>query len=114
MKWTKTISNPIQHENPDPRWINPALPDFELITKLARECGYSIAIHGSLKRDVDLVAIPWTEEATGFPTLVGHINAGIDARIIGQPENKPHGRVAVVLQIDGYFKAIDLSIMPRG
>lgn len=111
MKWTENILNPLQQENPDPRWTEPKLPDFELITKLAREVGYSIGIHGSLKRDVDLIAVPWTEEAVGNYDLIRHLCKGINAKLVSGPEYKAHGRVAVTIQIDGYYKVIDLSIM---
>lgn len=114
MQWTETILNPCGFDDPDPRWIDPSLPDFVLITKLAREAGYSIGIHGSLKRDVDLIAVPWTDDAVGNYALIGHICQGINARMTSGPEYKPHGRVAVTLLIDGYFKPIDLSIMPGG
>jgi hypothetical protein len=112
MEWTETIMNPSRHKNPDPAWIEPSLPDFQLIQRLARQVGYSVAIHGSLKRDVDLVAAPWTDESVGNATLVDHLCEGLDAKRVGGPEYKPHGRVAVTLQIDGYYKIIDLSIMP--
>lgn len=29
----------------------------------ARELGYALALHGSMARDLDLVAIPWTDDA---------------------------------------------------
>lgn len=112
MKWTETILNPLQHANPDPRWIEPDLPDFQVIQLLAREVGYSIGIHGSLKRDVDLIAAPWTDKAVGNWELVQHLCFNLNATRVGGPEHKPHGRVAVTLQIEGYFKPVDLSIMP--
>src|ERR1039457_6181828 len=30
----------------------------------ARKHGYAIAVHGSLKRDIDLIAVPWVEHAS--------------------------------------------------
>lgn len=113
MKWTENILNPLQCENPDPRWIEPNLPDFQLIQSLAREVGYSVAIHGSLKRDVDLVAVPWTSEAKDWLILVDTLCHGLNASLVGEWERKPYSRVAVTLQINGYYKQIDLSITPR-
>ena len=81
---------------------------------MAHEVGYSVGVHGSLKRDFDLIAAPWTNEAVGNADLVKHLCAGLNAKIIDGPEYKPLGRVAVNLQIDGFYKTIDLSIMPRG
>lgn len=109
--WPNVIAPP-QYENPAPGWVDPRVPDLTLIWKLAREVGYAVGVHGSLKRDCDLIAAPWTSEAVGNAELVEHLCAGLNARIVGGPEYKPHGRVAVNLQIDGYFKPLDLSIMP--
>lgn len=111
--WPDVIAPP-KYENPAPGWEDPRLPDFRLIWRVARECGYSVGIHGSLKRDVDLIAAPWTDEAVGPAELIRRLCSGLNARWLGQSkEEKPHGRIAVGLQIDGYFKPIDLSIMPR-
>lgn len=110
--WPNVIA-PAQYDNPAPGWEDPKLPDFKLIWKLAREVGYAVGIHGSLKRDVDLIAAPWTDEAVGNAALIDHLCAGLPATCIAGPEHKPHGRVAVTLQLDGYFKPIDLSITPR-
>ena len=110
--WPNLVA-PAKYENPAPGWEDPKLPDMQLIWKLAREVGYAVGIHGSLKRDFDLIAAPWTDEAVGNADLVAHLCAGLNAVRIGGPEHKPLGRVAVTLQVDGYIKPIDLSIMPR-
>lgn len=111
-EWPNVIA-PAMYENPDPAWEDHRVPDLAKIRQLAREVGYSIGLHGSLKRDVDLIAAPWTEQAAGNADLVEHLCVGLPAERVGWAEYKPHGRVAVTLQIDGYFKPIDLSIMPR-
>ena len=36
----------------------------------ARKHGYALAIHGTMTTDLDLVAIPWTDEAADVDTLV--------------------------------------------
>lgn len=38
------------------------------IREVARECGYAIGVHGSMRRDLDLIAIPWTDETRDDPT----------------------------------------------
>lgn len=104
----------------------------------ARELGYALTIHGSVVTDLDLVAIPWTEEAVDTETLVKalfeHLNAvdyrglltrdcdwasekEIDQMVASsnetnKPESKPHGRKAWNLYL--HFGAkVDLSVMPR-
>ena len=109
--WPK-ITAPPKYDNPHPDWEDPALPDFGLIFSVARECGYSIGLHGSMKRDVDLMAVPWTDQAVHYSKLIERLCKKLNAKQIGDREEKPHGRIAVNLQIDGFYKLIDLSIMP--
>jgi hypothetical protein len=88
------------------------MPDVARIRALAKEVGYAIGEHGSKERDLDLIAAPWVDEAVDHLTLACHIAQGINARIVdGGP--KPLGRHGFNLQIDGWFKLIDLSVCPR-
>lgn len=107
------VTPPPMHENPCEGWEDPDLPDFRLIWKVAREVGYAIGIHGTLKRDVDLIAAPWIENSQPTEILIARLCEALRARQVGEKEIKPQGRVAVTLQIDGYYKPIDLSIMPK-
>lgn len=104
---------PQQYENPDPRWTDPKAVDLQWLWTIGRKYGYAIGLHGSLKRDMDLIAVPWTDEAVGNAELVEKLCADLPAEMVSGPERKPHGRYAVTLQLDGYYKPIDLSIMPR-
>ncbi len=96
-----------------PEECKPPIPDINLIRKLAREVGYAIGVHGSQKRDFDLIAAPWIESAVDATTLVKHLCNRLNALVIGDYAYKPLGRVAVIIQIDGWFKHIDLSICPK-
>jgi hypothetical protein len=95
------------------------------LRETARTHGYALTVHGSLARDIDLVAIPWTKEAVSSWDLAiamvrttekvkGRLVAyGTDERDSGLDiPRKPHGRVCWVIHLDnGVY--IDLSIMPR-
>lgn len=90
----------------------------------AERCGYAIAQHGSLKTDIDLVAIPWREGAIDAAYLAEQIRLTVE-QIVGfafspsgdaEPVRKPHGRLgwAFYLQpLDVPGPYIDLSVMPR-
>jgi hypothetical protein len=87
----------------------------------AREHGYAIAIHGTMRRDLDLVAIPWVEHAGPPHELVSAIADEVSGYVSphGQPgqvlpagEAKPHGRQAWTIFWGGEIQ-IDLSVMPR-
>lgn len=93
-------------------------PDITVLREVARTLGYCIAEHGSKERDIDLVAIPWTEDAVGHEQLVKTLAEATktpngETHIYG-PERKPNGRVAYNLQLNGWYKLIDLSVTPHG
>ncbi len=82
----------------------------------AHKCGYAIAVHGSLLRDIDLLAAPWTKEAAAPTTLLKAVIEGINRFNVGhlkdkKPVKKPHGRLALVIHVGCTY--IDLSVMPR-
>lgn len=97
-----------------------------LITALryrAYRCGYALAVHGSLKTDIDLIAVPWRDSAVGQEFLAEEIRA-LAEQIVGtarvrqgdpNPTKKPCGRLAwsFYLVPDGMEGPyIDLSVMP--
>lgn len=92
--------------------IHPKLPDVDYIRELAKQVGYAIGEHGSKERDLDLIAVPWRDTAVCSSKLVEHLATTLKA-IVVETEYKPHGRVAVTLQVNGYYKPIDLSITPK-
>lgn len=109
--WPDVVA-PEQYENPAAGWKDPALPDFRKIWEVARACGYAVGIHGSLKRDVDLIAAPWIDNPESPEILVQQLCSALNAKQVGQWAEKPCGRRAVCIQIDGWFKHIDLSVCP--
>ena len=86
----------------------------------ARELGYALGVHGSIKRDIDIIACPWTEKAVDAEALVEALRVETEA-IIGfavygndgpWPRNdKPHGRLCWTIHFNGTY--LDLSVMPR-
>lgn len=99
------------------------------IREAARLCGYAIGLHGSQRRDFDLIAMPWRENAYGKEALAKAIHnaaCGMHNEKY-QWEQKPAGRWATSFPIcwtEFHYKSgeprmiggghIDLSIMePR-
>lgn len=104
------------------------------LCEVARKHGYALAIHGTVTTDLDLVAVPWVEEAVSAEVLktalMEHIGACGFADMLrrdGLPEEqvapvvarmgeasdtkKPHGRRAWNLYMD-FGAKVDLSVMP--
>ena len=110
--WFKCIQLKILYWWRSPkRILKNLLPDIRLI---ARDCGYAIAIHGNIKRDIDLIAVPWIEKAKSAEELIERIEKKINwFHTSENPTNKPHGRKAWVLVTHGVRTYIDLSVLER-
>ena len=92
---------------------------------VAKAHGYALAVHGSMHRDLDLIACPWVEDAAEPQVLADALREAVKGRFTWQnrsfedPSPRPHGRLAYAFYLDreswqgqdGPF--IDLSIMPR-
>lgn len=96
---------------PHADWEEPKMPPVDKIRALAREVGYAIGIHGTEERDLDLIAAPWSEAAVGNHDLIKHLAEGLGAFVL-EVTRKPLGRYAATIQIDGWYKAIDLTVCP--
>lgn len=87
------------------------------IRRAAKAEGYAVAVHGSLARDIDLVAIPWSEHAHKPDLLISHIR-GILAGFFGacyvskEATEKPQGRKAWTFTSHTMTAEVDLSVMP--
>lgn len=80
---------------------------------IARELGYALAVHGSVARDFDLLAVPWIEQAAAPATLAEAIRAEVGGLFLDSdnlPHRKPHRRVAYLIHLGG-GPYIDLSIV---
>jgi hypothetical protein len=100
---------------------------IEPVRRVARDAGYAIAVHGSLAKDIDLVAIPWVEHNVSDPDYLAGRIAAVIAGQVGRCnvmsrgdrpkwEDKPHGRKSLTLLVWsalGGTADIDLSVMPR-
>lgn len=107
------------------------------IREAARKLGYAVGLHGTLARDYDLIAAPWTEEAASPDDLAEAIKEaagcirwrvfrglGMSRREVAKrygcdvtPDDKPHGRLVYCFDWDKQNTQnadyIDLSVMPR-
>lgn len=94
-----------------------------VLRDVARTYGYALAVHGSQRRDLDVVAVPWVERACSAATLVEALRLAVGGAIIygrdvlagdhaqRNPTQKPHGRQAWAIHVGGRLY-IDVSVMP--
>lgn len=91
------------------------------LAEVARGYGYALAIHGTVLTDLDLIAVPWTDDALCAESVMkairdhcGRCGINLDEHSKEHPEptKKPHGRLAWKLHMEA-GGAVDLSVMPR-
>ena len=95
---------------------------IDAVREAAEGCGYAIGEHGSLSRDIDLIAVPWREDAVSAAEVAEAVRAAAEkANPLGvcfsntadtDPRPKPHGRLCWSFHLGG-GPYIDLSVMPR-
>lgn len=85
----------------------------------AKLLGYALAEHGSQARDIDIVAVPWTDKAQSAEMLANSLRQVLDKMYpvtleVGPTEGqpKPHGRLCWSFWIRPWTY-VDLSVMPR-
>ena len=97
-----------------------------VIREAAKTLGYAVGLHGSLKRDFDLIAVPWVKDAAHPDDLARAIKKSCGCirwrayrggTAMGNKKEEPHGRLVYCFdwhqenfKNQGY---IDLSVMPR-
>jgi hypothetical protein len=82
------------------------------LAEIARANGYALAVHGSLARDMDLIAVPWVESPATPEQVISTIEATYGIERIGGLTAAPHGRLVQTIGIKFGECFIDLSFMP--
>lgn len=87
------------------------------VTRISRRHGYAIGVHGSMGRDLDLIAVPWVEDANDPGDLLAEICSVLQGSLVPESDgvfhwNKPHGRKTYNIVFKGAWHFIDISIMP--
>jgi len=82
-------------------------PDYARVFTMARvvawQFGFACLFHGSFTRDLDLLLVPWTENACApVEPLVRRIADVAGLTLQGPPSAKPHGRQAWSLLFPGF------------
>ncbi len=76
---------------------------LEDLKKAAYDCGWALGLHGSLSHDMDIMAMPWTEDATSSDDMVMHLSdmcfGESPFHILCSKDEKPHNRVVYTIPI---------------
>jgi len=99
---------------------------YPALVVIARKHGYALAVHGSMARDFDLIAVPWTAEAGEPGPMVDEMKTAVQGVYVHHEfdhlltdshiTKKPHGRLSWSIHLtnkgaDGPY--LDISVMPR-
>jgi hypothetical protein len=100
-----------------PIHVKPSLYSFyfEVIKEIGLKYGYNIVLHGSMNRDLDLIAIPWEETIGDKDQMVNDISQAIGGNILMQNRSvdntegdrfgiKPHGRIVYIINVNRDFE----------
>ena len=77
---------------------------YDDLKSAALKCGWALGLHGSLSSDMDIMAMPWTEDATSVEVMIQALSDCFD----GNPfkdlhtvahTNKPNNRVVYTMSI---------------
>ena len=70
----------------------------------AMDCGWALGLHGSLASDMDIMAMPWTENATSADDMIKYMigkcfSGNRMAEFEKHDGNKPNNRVVYTISI---------------
>jgi len=96
--------------------IDPKYAAFYTVARLtAWSYGYAIAMHGSFTRDLDLIAIPWTDAAVSPEKLIHQIQYRTGCTPVKPNASiREHGRIVWTLSFPEFDcpRFVDFSIIP--
>jgi len=93
------------------------------LVQIARDKGYTLAVHGSFVRDYDMIAVAWTHGAKPPEELIAAFVEHTGGLVLNDPtagpydftrrspEPKPHGRLAWRIDFEN-SPSIDISVIP--
>jgi hypothetical protein len=84
---------------------------YPALAKICQKHGYALAVHGSLARDFDLIAVPWAEEISTKEEVLKEITTVFAINVVGTPEKRNHGRVAYTISVGWGECAMDFSFL---
>lgn len=82
------------------------------LCKIFQSCGYALAVHGSLARDFDLIAVKWRDDADSKESVIKKVFEEFASLSMGaeSPKQMEAGRIAYTIVIE-HTAHIDLSFI---
>ena len=88
---------------------------YEDLRKAAINCGWALVLHGSLASDMDIMAMPWTEDAKPVDEMIKVLSDCFTDSPFKEHHtipnyNKPNNRVVYTMSIWGNFY-LDINVI---
>lgn len=82
------------------------------LAEIFRKHGYALTVHGSLQRDLDLIAIPWVEVVSEPQAVLDEVLSTFAVNTVGVAGHMPHGRTVYTIAVGFGTCAFDIGFMP--
>lgn len=69
------------------------------LVQVGIDCGYAVAAHGSLRRDLDIIAVPWVKWAVPVKELADLLAKVCNGKIVNEPFKHCHGRLSFQIHL---------------
>ena len=79
---------------------------FLQLKEIAEQYGYNLVVHGSMARDLDLIAIPWVDKPRPEQEMIQDFQEYLTGTIITKPDGRVHytvlpgGRHSYVIDVN--------------
>lgn len=89
------------------------------LRQAALNCGWALGLHGSLSSDMDIMAMPWTEDARPLEEMISALSGCFTGSPYAEHHTVPHagkpnGRVVYTMSIWADFH-LDINVInPQG
>lgn len=90
---------------------------YDDLKQAAKKCGWALGLHGSLANDMDIMAMPWTEDAKPVEEVMKALSSCFEENPFKDMHTipyckKPNGRVVYTMPIWGDFY-LDINIIQK-
>jgi hypothetical protein len=87
------------------------------LRQAAMDCGWALGLHGSLSKDMDIMAMPWTESAAPVAEMIRALSGCFTESPFAELHliphaGKPNGRVVYTMSIWADFH-LDINVIER-
>jgi len=79
---------------------------YEHLKQIAKNYGYNLVLHGSMARDLDLIAIPWVDEPQPEQSMIKDFQEYLTGCTVTRPNGEVHytilpgGRNSYVIELN--------------